>query len=82
MPLVYWMKRMRAVNNFKSNRPHVAVMVNEVLKGFHGLSITTFFEGTLGAGGHAAEILTAHPEIRRYIACDLDQDALELAEEI
>lgn len=62
-----------------SNRPHEPVMVKQVLKSLEGLSISTFFEGTLGAGGHAAEILKAHPEIKRYIACDLDQSALELA---
>ncbi len=61
------------------NRPHQPVMVKEVLEGFAGLPISVFFEGTVGAAGHAVEILKAHPEIKRYIACDLDKDALALA---
>ena len=63
----------------KSARPHQPVMVQEVLDAFADVSISVFFEGTLGAGGHAVEILKAHPEIKRYIACDLDKDALNLA---
>ena len=45
------------------DRPHVPIMVPEVLKGFEGATLKTFYEGTLGAGGHAREILQAHPEI-------------------
>ncbi len=58
---------------------HVPVMVEECLKHFSGLSMEVFFEGTLGAGGHARAILEAHPEIKRYIGCDQDPEALELA---
>ena len=38
-----------------------------------------FFDGTLGAGGHARAILEAHPEIKRYIGCDNDPEAIEIA---
>jgi 16S rRNA (cytosine1402-N4)-methyltransferase len=65
--------------NLAKNRPHQPVLVKEVLEGFAGQSISVFFEGTLGAAGHAVEILKAHPEIKRYIACDLDKEALALA---
>lgn len=54
-------------------------MLGECLKGFEGAELKTFFEGTVGAGGHAEAILSAHPEIERYIACDQDPQALEIA---
>ncbi len=60
-------------------RPHLPVMLNEVLAIFEGVQIDTFFDGTLGAGGHARAILEAHPEIRTYIGCDQDPEALEIA---
>ena len=61
-----------------SNR-HTSVMVQECLKGFEGSLLPVFFEGTVGAGGHAEAILSAHPEIERYIGCDHDPEALALA---
>jgi len=63
----------------QSSRPHIPIMVEEVLNGFEGLELKVFYEGTLGAGGHAKAILDAHPEIERYIGCDKDPDALEIA---
>lgn len=54
-------------------------MVEEVLNGFSGSPLSVFYEGTLGAGGHAKAILEAHPEIERYIGCDKDPEALEIA---
>lgn len=47
---------------------------------FEGQEIRFFFDGTLGAGGHARAILEAHPEIERYYGCDRDPKALEIAE--
>jgi 16S rRNA (cytosine1402-N4)-methyltransferase len=58
---------------------HAPVMVAECLKGFEGIELKVFFEGTLGAGGHARAILEAHPEIERYLGCDRDPEALEIA---
>jgi 16S rRNA (cytosine1402-N4)-methyltransferase len=55
-------------------------MVAEFLKFFEGTDLKVFFEGTLGAGGHAEAILEVHPEIETYLACDRDPEALELAE--
>ncbi len=63
------------------NAAHVPVLQEEMLAMFEGLEIKTFFEGTLGAGGHAEGVLKAHPEIERYIACDRDPVALEIAGE-
>ena len=61
--------------------PHIPIMVEEVLSHLEGLEIGVFFDGTLGAGGHAKAILGAHPEIRRYIGCDKDPEALEIAKD-
>jgi 16S rRNA (cytosine1402-N4)-methyltransferase len=61
--------------------PHIPIMVDEVLSFLKDLKIGVFFDGTLGAGGHAQAILQAHPEIQRYIACDKDPEALAIAKE-
>jgi 16S rRNA (cytosine1402-N4)-methyltransferase len=58
---------------------HNPVLLSEVLHIFDGLELKVFFEGTVGAGGHARAILEAHPEIERYLACDRDPAALEVA---
>jgi 16S rRNA (cytosine1402-N4)-methyltransferase len=59
--------------------PHISVMKNEVLDSFKDVQLKVFFDGTLGAGGHAEAILEAHPEIEIYIGCDQDQAAIEIA---
>jgi 16S rRNA (cytosine1402-N4)-methyltransferase len=59
--------------------PHIPIMVDEVLSCLKDLKMNTFFDGTLGAGGHARAILEAHPEIKKYIGCDKDPEALEVA---
>ena len=59
--------------------PHIPIMVDEVLAGFKGAQLKVFFDGTLGAGGHAQAILESHPEIERFIGCDKDPESLELA---
>ena len=61
--------------------PHIPVMMNEFLEYFEGSSIKVFFDGTLGAGGHARAMLEAHPEIEMYIGCDRDPMALAIARE-
>ena len=61
-------------------KSHIPVLAEEVVKFFAPLHITTFYDGTLGAGGHASKILEAHPEIERYIGCDRDPQALALAQ--
>jgi 16S rRNA (cytosine1402-N4)-methyltransferase len=62
-----------------SAAPHIPIMVNEVIASLEGAHLSVFFDGTLGAGGHAKAILQAHPEIKRYIGCDKDPEALEIA---
>lgn len=59
---------------------HRSVLLNEVVLGFSPCRLSTFVDGTVGAGGHAAAILHAHPEIELYLAIDQDPYALELAE--
>ena len=60
---------------------HVPVLLEAVLNSFEGLNIKFFLDATVGAGGHAAQILAAHPEIEKYIALDQDKVALCLAKE-
>jgi 16S rRNA (cytosine1402-N4)-methyltransferase len=55
--------------------------VHEVLQIFEGVELKVFFEGTVGAGGHARALLEAHPEIETYLACDRDPKALQIAKE-
>jgi 16S rRNA (cytosine1402-N4)-methyltransferase len=61
---------------------HNPVLVREVLEVFAGKELPVFFDGTLGAGGHAKALLEAHPEIERYIGCDRDPRAHELAGQV
>lgn len=61
---------------------HISVLLQEVLQIFEGKSLSVFFDGTLGAGGHARAILEAHPEIERYIGCDRDPKALAIARKV
>lgn len=58
---------------------HIPVLLSEVLQVFQESKITVFFEGTVGAGGHAKALLEAHPEIDTYFACDRDPAALDIA---
>ena len=63
------------------NELHVPVLLAEVLHFFSGVHLKTFFDATLGAGGHAHALLRAHPEIELYVGCDRDRDALHIAQE-
>lgn len=62
-----------------SDAPHLSVLINEVEEYFNNTQIKIFFDGTLGAGGHAERILSTHPEIQFYIGVDQDPDALAIA---
>lgn len=64
---------------FIMSYPHVPVLYEEVLKAFEDSHIQAFVDGTLGAGGHAHSILTAHPEIERFVGIDQDPAALDIA---
>lgn len=61
--------------------PHISVLLDQVLKGFENTHLRVFIDGTLGAGGHAAALLEAHPEIECYIGIDQDPAALVIAAE-
>ena len=67
------------MTNKKPQSEHVPILVKEMLDFFQDSSLSIFFDGTLGAGGHAKAILEAHPEIQRFIGCDKDPEALEIA---
>lgn len=58
---------------------HISVMVEPFLHFFQEQELKVFFDGTVGAGGHARAILEAHPEIERLIGCDQDPEALKIA---
>ena len=58
---------------------HIPVMLQESLELFEEKNLSIFFDGTLGAGGFAKELLQAHPEIQTYYGCDQDESALALA---
>lgn len=62
-------------------RKHIAVMQNECAAFFKECNLKVFFDGTLGAGGHAKVILAGHDEIEKYIGCDQDPNALAIAKE-
>src|SRR5579872_676205 len=61
------------------NVPHVPVLLREIVQAFEGIELKVFFDGTLGAGGHARALLATHPEIEKYIGCDKDPKAHEEA---
>jgi 16S rRNA (cytosine1402-N4)-methyltransferase len=61
------------------NHPHSPVLLDEVCEIFEGSHLTTFIDGTVGAGGHAEMLLKNHPEIKHFFAFDQDPQALELA---
>ncbi|KAG2497757.1 hypothetical protein HYH03_004029 [Edaphochlamys debaryana] len=60
--------------------PHVPVMLHEVLAAFQPVHVGTYLDCTLGAGGHASEMVAAHPELRTVLGIDLDPTAHGLAE--
>ena len=60
---------------------HKPVLLDEVLCFFEQMRLLVFVDGTVGAGGHAAALLQAHPEIEVYYAIDRDESALELAQQ-
>lgn len=59
---------------------HQSVLLKETINAFQGLDLKAYVDGTLGAGGHALEILKAHPEISCFIGIDQDESALEMAQ--
>lgn len=59
--------------------PHVSVMLHEVLAAFQPVQLRTYLDCTLGAGGHAAALAAAHPEMTTLLGIDVDPTAHGLA---
>ena len=59
--------------------PHVSVLLDEILAFFGDLRVETYVDGTLGAAGHAAALLGAHPELRTLVGFDMDTTAHPIA---
>lgn len=59
---------------------HVPVLSREVLRFLITDHAGVYFDGTLGGGGHAESILAQLDKKAKYIAVDLDQDALLYAQ--
>ena len=51
----------------------------QVLLAFRGRSMRTFVDGTLGAGGHSAAVLSQHPHMQLLIGIDKDPVAHAIA---
>lgn len=62
--------------------PHISVLLSEVLSIFNEKTLRVFVDGTLGAGGHAAALLEAHPEIELFIGIDQDPLAIETSSKL
>jgi 16S rRNA (cytosine1402-N4)-methyltransferase len=61
--------------------PHLPVLYQEIISAFDPKSPGIFVDGTLGAGGHAAGILSACSPSGMLLGLDLDPQALALARE-
>ena len=60
---------------------HVPVLLKEVTESFNLKSGDQFLDATVGGGGHAKELLSKNPQIKKYIAIDQDADALVAAKQ-
>lgn len=61
--------------------PHTSVLLREILTAFQDVTLKTFVDCTLGAGGHAEALLTHHPEIEHFYGIDQDPLARQIAAE-
>ena len=61
--------------------PHASVLLHEMIEFFRDRPIRYFVDATLGAGGHSAAFLEAHPEIELLIGIDQDPVARGIAAE-
>ena len=56
---------------------HIPVMLNECIDGLKIKDGGTYFDGTVGGGGHSYEILKRSSPTGKLIATDLDEDAIK-----
>lgn len=56
-------------------------LATQVLTAFQDQHLTTFLDGTLGAGGHSAAVAGQHPELRTLVGIDMDPAAHAIARE-
>lgn len=61
--------------------PHIPVMLDECIQGLNVRRGGTYFDGTVGFGGHSFEILKRCVPGGRLIATDLDDAAIEYSNE-
>ncbi len=61
------------------SRVHTPVMTAEVLRFLRPMPKGFYLDATAGLGGHSEAILQAEPSIKRLVAMDWDQEALEIA---
>ena len=62
----------------EKNVHHIPVMLSEVLEYLNLQKNGVYIDGTIGAGGHAKEILGSPSSSRKVIGIDRDEKALEL----
>ncbi|KAL2318294.1 hypothetical protein Fmac_032170 [Flemingia macrophylla] len=62
------------------NTSHIPVMLGEVLDVFSASSLTSFVDCTLGAAGHSAAVISAHPELKYFLGMDVDSAAHHIAQ--
>src|SRR5438105_12726271 len=73
--------RKSAVISPNPKSPHVPVLLNEVLDGLLVPPGGTYIDGTVGAGGHALEIMRRAGDDGQLLGLDVDPDALQIASE-
>ena len=59
--------------------PHVPVLLEEIMGFFQESKVRVYVDGTLGAGGHASEVVRRHPELETLVGFDLDPTAHAIA---
>ena len=60
---------------------HLPVLLTEINELLVQSDAKTIFDGTVGLGGHAKEILKTNKNLELYIACDADQQHLNISRE-
>jgi 16S rRNA (cytosine1402-N4)-methyltransferase len=61
------------------NEKHIPVMLDEAVSLLVTKSSGTYFDGTLGFGGHSEEILKRLDENGKLVAADVDEDAFNFS---